>query len=46
MALAYADDLVLLSQSSSAMRQVLVICDDFAREFHRIDSIQERLLSA
>ena len=33
-ALAYADDLVLLSPSASAMRQMLVICDDFAREFH------------
>jgi hypothetical protein len=37
-ALPYADDLVLLlvllSPSASAMRQMLAICDDFAREFH------------
>ena len=25
---------MLLSPSASAMRQMLVICDDFAREFH------------
>jgi hypothetical protein len=33
-ALAYADDLVLLSPSASASRQILAIFDHFAREFH------------
>jgi len=31
--LAYADDLVLLAPSASAMRRLLSICDEFANEF-------------
>ena len=32
-ALAYADDLVLLAPTPSAMRQLLRICDEYADEF-------------
>ena len=32
-ALAYADDLVLLAPTASAMRKLLAICEDFAREY-------------
>jgi len=32
-ALAYADDLVLLAPSPTAMRKVLSICDEYAAEF-------------
>ena len=32
-ALAYADDLVLLAPTPSAMRQLLRICDEYAYEF-------------
>ena len=31
--LAYADDVVLLAPSASAMRNMLLLCDDFANEF-------------
>jgi hypothetical protein len=33
-ALAYADDLVLLAPSASAMRRMLLICDDYAAQFN------------
>jgi len=32
-ALAYADDLILLAPSASAMRKLLAICEDYAREY-------------
>jgi hypothetical protein len=32
-ALAYADDLVLLAPTASAMRRMLAICEDYAAEF-------------
>jgi len=32
-ALAYADDLVLLAPTASAMRILLAICEDYAREY-------------
>jgi len=32
-ALAYADDLVLVAPSASALRKMLSICDDYAREY-------------
>ena len=32
-ALAYADDLVLLAPSPTAMRKMLSICDEYATEF-------------
>ena len=32
-ALAYADDLVLLAPTASAMRKLLTICEDYAREY-------------
>jgi len=33
-ALAYADDVVLLAPTASAMRRMLKICDDYAKEFN------------
>lgn len=33
-ALAYADDIVLLAPSASAMRKMLAICDSYASEYH------------
>jgi hypothetical protein len=33
-ALAYADDVVLLAPSASAMRRMLLICDDYAAQFN------------
>jgi hypothetical protein len=33
-ALAYADDIVLLTPTPRAMRSKLALCDDFAKEFH------------
>ena len=30
---AYADDVVLLAPSASAMRKMLILCDEFATEF-------------
>jgi hypothetical protein len=33
-ALAYADDVVLLAPSATAMRQLLATCDEFAEEYH------------
>jgi len=33
-ALAYADDLVLLTPSGSAMRRMLLICDEFSAEYN------------
>ena len=32
-ALAYADDIVLLAPTASAMRSLLKICEDYAREY-------------
>jgi hypothetical protein len=32
--LSYADDLVLLAPSAAAVRRILDICDNFARDFH------------
>ena len=31
--LAYANDVVLLALSASAMRNMILLCDDFANEF-------------
>jgi len=33
-ALAYADYIVLLGPTASAMRRMLLICDDYAKEFN------------
>jgi len=33
-ALAYADDIVLLASTASALRKMLAICDSYASEFH------------
>ena len=33
-ALAYADDIVLLAPTASALRKMLAICDSYASEFH------------
>ena len=35
-ALAYADDIVLIAPTPSAMRKLLAICDDYAKEFNII----------
>ena len=32
--LAYADDIVLLAPTASAMRMLLSLCDDYANEYH------------
>ena len=33
-ALAYADDIVLLAPSASALRKILAICDSYANEYY------------
>ena len=33
-ALAYADDIVLLAPSASALRKMLAICDNYAQDYH------------
>ena len=33
-ALAYADDIVLLAPSASVLRNMLAICDNYARDYH------------
>ena len=33
-AMAYADDIVLLAPSASALRKMLAICDSYANEYH------------
>jgi len=35
-ALAYADDLVLLAPTPRAMRDMLIVCDDFAADYSAI----------
>ena len=35
-ALAYADDLVLLAPSATAMRRLLSVCDSFASEYNML----------
>jgi hypothetical protein len=32
-ALAYADDVVIIAPTATAKRQLLAICDDYARQF-------------
>lgn len=40
-ALAYADDVVLLSPSASAMRRMLLICDQFAAEYNVVVNVNK-----
>jgi hypothetical protein len=40
-AIAYADDIVLVAPTASAMRKMLVICDDFASEFDLLFNAQK-----
>lgn len=40
-ALAYADDVVLLSPSASAMRRMLLICDQFAAEYNVVFNVNK-----
>jgi len=34
-ALAYADDIVLIAPSATALREVLIICDEYARDYNQ-----------
>jgi len=46
-ALAYADDLVLLAPTTSAMRKLLAICEDYAREYSiSFDALKSKYLVA
>ena len=40
-ALAYADDLVLIAPSASAMRHMLQVCDDYAAQYVLINAMHK-----